>query len=166
MCRFPYLAVQLRDDLHDGHDPLGPVSRIAKRHGLRVQPIEAHGVLARFAEGAHLVATFAVDHCACDWSTSEHEAMAALTRDLLLATDVRRVRIGIWTIRGRVDRADPGRPLDVREIDTDELAALSSSSKGASSKGAWPTELALEVRRAPHPPFPTRPLRKLALGIE
>src|SRR5687768_13439736 len=110
MCRFPYLAVQLREDMHDRSDVLGPVSRIAKRHGLRVEPLEAKGALARFGEGAHLVATFAVNGCACDWGAREHDALAALARDLLLATDVRRVRIGLWMIRGDMDRAEPYRP--------------------------------------------------------
>lgn len=155
MCRFPYLAVQLRDDMHDGSDPLGPISRIAKRHGLGVQPIDAKGTLARFAEGAHLVATFEVQGCACDWSATQYDALAGLARALLLATDVRRVRLGIWMIAGDVERADPRKPLACRELDTDALAELD-----------WRADLSLEIRRAAHPPFPTRPLRKLALGIE
>lgn len=138
----------------DGHDPLASVSRVAKRHGLRVQALEPRRSLATFADGAHVVTTFAVSHCACDWGTSEYDAMAALARDLLLATDVRRVRIGIWMISGDVASADSHRPLHLREIDTDALAEID-----------WKADVALDVRRAPHPPYPARPLRKLSLGM-
>lgn len=153
MCRFPYLGVQLRDDMRDGHDVLASIARVASRRGLEAEAIAPHGTLARFAEGMDALVTFRVGHCACDWGPAQYATLAALTRDLLGATDVRRVRVGLWSIRGPVDRADPHAPFEIRSIDADGLDEI-----------AWSSDTVLEVRRAAHPPFPTRPLRKLALG--
>lgn len=155
MCRFPYLGVQMRSDLWDRSGLLGPTSRIARGRGLHVIALEPDAELARFADGADLVATFRVNHCACDWGTSQYEALAALTSDLLLAKDVRRVRVGIWWAdRGPVGGGPDG-ALRMREIDTDELAGVD-----------WAHDIALEVRRAAHPPYATTILRKLANGLE
>lgn len=155
MCFFPYLAVCLRDDMRTGHDVLGPVKRIAARHGLRLQPLEPKGALVRFGEDADLVATFSVEHCACDWSSERRGLLAALARDLLAARDVRRVRVGIWSIRSDVARADPASALHIAEIDTDALDAID-----------WEGDVALDVRRGSTPPFPTRRLRQLAFAPE
>lgn len=95
--------------------------------------------------------TIRVTGCACDWREKEVRAFAGLARDLLMARDVRRVRIGIWMIRGPVERADPSAPLKIVAIEAPELDAIE-----------WTRDFAFDVRRSSLPPFPTHTLAQLA----
>jgi hypothetical protein len=155
MCDFPYLAVVMRPGEHDPQ-LARHVADVSKRHGLVPIPISpsAGSFVARFAERAELVVSFAVEQCACDWKKERHQALAAVARELLDGRDVLRVRFGVWTIRGDVDEGDPRRSLDLMPRDT------------RAELGPWTSPYAIELARHPEGPHPRRRLRDVAAGHE
>lgn len=151
MCDFPYLAVVMRTGERDP-DLARHVADVAKRHGLLAVPIapSAGSFVARFAERAELVVSFAVGHCACDWARERHDALAAVARELLEGRDVLRVRFGVWMIRGEVDEGDPHHPPELTPRDT------------RAELGPWAPPYAIELARHPEGPHPRRRLRDVA----
>jgi hypothetical protein len=154
MCRFAYLAVAFRGE------PPEDAARLVERHGeaarrplkaIRPQP---DSTLARFGQRCAVVATFRCAHCACGWGPKQAEQMKRVAASLLQASDVLRVRIGIWWISAGFDAADPhatDAPVELREVGID--AADVSRFGGRSS---WQLELSRSG-----PPWPTKKLAQI-----
>lgn len=109
--------------------------------------IPAHrSELARFGEGCAVVGSPSRSGCACGWGAAEMAPTLALARELLLARDVLRVRVGLWWIKDGVNegnrhRIDP--PLALRDVSEGELDRID-----------WKADQQLSIQRA-GPPWPT-----------
>jgi len=153
MCDFPYLAVVMRPG-----EPEPQLARhvtdVSKRHGLLPIALSpsAGSFVARFAERAELVVSFAVGHCACSWKGEQHRALAAVARELLDGRDVLRVRFGVWMIRGGIDDGDARDVPVLTPRDT------------RTEPGPWRPPYAIELARHPEGPHPRRRLRDVAAG--
>lgn len=154
MCRFAYLAVAFRGD-----PPKNAAALVTAHAQGAGQPLNAvqpapGSTLARFGERCAVVATFRCGHCACGWGPTEAEGMKRVAASLLRASDVQRVRIGIWWIGGDLTAADPhatDRPIERVVIDLDgaDVARFDQRS-------SWQVELARSG-----PPWPTEKLAQL-----
>lgn len=155
MCRFAYLAVAFRGD--PPKDAAALVTTHAERAGRPltvVQPSEGT-TLARFGERCAVVATFRCAQCACDWGVAEAEGMKGVAASLLRASDVQRVRLGVWDISGAVDVADHDGSLEPTAVGLEDADVSRFD-----TRSSWQLELARSG-----PPWPTQKLAQLDVQV-